>query len=193
MSKIIVDKEVIKSRKMTESQFFLLLSLYYRPSSEDYDKLIRAQLIDKNLSGSYFTTNSGGNFINDILLKSIKVPKSTMDSIEKLAESLVELFPKGKKDGTNNYWRGNKREIRDRLIVFFQRNGNYNHKDVIAATKKYVDSFGDDLTLMRTLKYFIFKKMPDGSFSYDLLTFLENLNQPDDVGTNFKTSNLIYD
>ena len=112
------------------------------------------------------------------------------DRIDELAKELQNLYPKGKKPGTNNYWRGNFPEIRDRLINFFKKVGDYPNDVVIQATKNYIDSFQGDTRLMKTLKYFISKKRMDGNIEYDLLTFIENMDSKDEDGT-LKTTRLI--
>jgi hypothetical protein len=85
------------------------------------------------------------------------------------------MFPKGKKEGTAQYWRGNKSEIYDRLINFIGNNPDITNEQIITATTKYVHSFGDNINLMRTLKYFIYKNINNNTEKVsDLLSYIEN-------------------
>lgn len=182
MKKIVIKEEVLNKRKITLNQFIALLSIYIKHNDADIEKLKVAQLIDVNLSGIPFIIPRGIKFIESIIIESMDNPKMSKEDIIELAKELRELFPTGKKPGTNNYWRGNVAEIRDRLIVFFDKHGNFDKELIIKATKKYVDSFDGDTTLMRTLKYFISKRNHDMSYSYDLLTYIENIDAKDDSG-----------
>lgn len=190
--KITIDNKMIEKLKLSKGQFFYMLSLANEISNEELDELLNTKfLISQNIStGKYFLTHSGVKVLNEILIKSQNTPKSEKDRIDKLAKELQNLYPKGKKPGTNNYWRGNFPEIRDRLINFFKKVGDYPNDVVIQATKNYIDSFQGDTRLMKTLKYFISKKRTDGNIEYDLLTFIENMDSKDEDGT-LKTTRLI--
>ena len=98
---------------------------------------------------------------------------------------MKELFPKGKKEGTQVYWRGNKREL-TRLKKFFKLYGsNYSKEQILKATKDYVESFNGLYNNMRVLKYFIWKDMrktmEDGTVQVvevsELADHLENVGQ----------------
>lgn len=106
-----------------------------------------------------------------------------------LAAKLMEIYPKGKKEGTAYYWRGNRKEIRERLQKFFKLYGEkYSDEEIIKATKAYVTSFNGNYAFMRILKYFIIKdekteneegKVVTNQIS-DLATFIENEGQEDE-------------
>lgn len=190
--KITIDNKMIEKLKLSKGQFFYMLSLANDISNEELDELLNTKfLISQNIStGKHFLTYSGVKVLNEILIKSQDTPKLEKDRIEELARELQNLYPQGKKPGTNNYWRGNFPEIRDRLINFFKKVGDYPNDVVIQATKNYIDSFQGDTRLMKTLKYFISKKRMDGNIEYDLLTFIENMDSKDEDG-DLKTTRLI--
>lgn len=129
-----------------------------------------------------------------ILLESDKsVPKP--DRCETLAIQLRELFPKGVKSGSAA-WRGNLREITLKLQKFFKLYGNkWTDEQIVAATKRYIESFNGNYTYMRILKYFILKntrKINEDGIGFteetsDLATCLEN---PEDITTMDWTTDL---
>ena len=112
------------------------------------------------------------------------VPKE--DVLDNLASKLMELYPQGKKAGTTSYWRGNKKEIREKLQKFYKLYGNkFTDEQIIEATRKYVASFNGNYSYMRVLKYFIIKdektENSEGRCSInqvsDLATLIENAGQ----------------
>lgn len=107
-------------------------------------------------------------------------------------KSLQNIFPKGKKEGTNIYWRGNSSEVRKKLEVFIAKNPHITKDDILDATKRYVQSFNGNYSYMRTLKYFILKnENKNGEINYtsDLLTFIENKSN-EEQSFNFSNSEL---
>ena len=48
-----------------------------------------------------------------LLLSDNEVPKE--DRLDALAVALMEIFPKGKKEGTSVYWKGNKKDTPNRI------------------------------------------------------------------------------
>ena len=112
------------------------------------------------------------------------VPKE--DVLDNLASKLMELYPRRKKAGTTSYWRGNKKEIREKLQKFYKLYGNkFTDEQIIEATRKYVASFNGNYSYMRVLKYFIIKdektENSEGRCSInqvsDLATLIENAGQ----------------
>lgn len=128
-------------------------------------------------------TSKGIDTLNAVLSDSIVDSKKPEADIEELAQQLKDLFPKGKKLGTNNYWAEGKALIVKRLKCFFTKYGLYSNESIIEATKKYVDSFKGDYAWMKTLKYFIYKEVKGlgGNIesTSDLLTYLENKEEED--------------
>lgn len=113
------------------------------------------------------------NIIESVLLNSDEtVPKIT--ELDDLVTQLRELFPKERKpdhSGVPKYpYRGNRKDITQRLQKFFKLYGEYSYDDILECTKRYVDSFKYDKTYMKILPYFIMK---DGESQ--LATELENM------------------
>lgn len=196
---VTINSDIIKENGLTLNQFIFLLSINNRPSAEEITALHKdMELLNRSLDGSKIKiSKKGADLIDKIIIESIQndpKKKATVTAnknrILALAREMQELYPKGRKPGTNNYWRGNISEITDRLTVFFKKFGDYTDEQIINATKKYIDSFNGDYQLMKTLKYFISKKNPDSSFQYDLLTFIENYDSKD-TGGDLKTSRLV--
>lgn len=194
--KITIDDKVLSKYKLTKEQFFFMLSLVYKVDDSAIDSLLKKKFYISQSYGAgcvpqhnYFLAHAGVDVVNKILLESEHLGTNQKERLDNLAKSLQALYPEGKKAGTNNYWRGNVPEIRDRLQMFLKRFDDYPDEVIIKATENYVESFNMDTRLMKTLKYFISKKRDDGSTEYDLLTFIENIDSSNtDV---LKTTTLI--
>lgn len=105
------------------------------------------------------------------------------DRLKELAIKMKEIYPKGKKFGTNFYWSDGIVLIMRRLKVFFAKYGTeFSDEQILDATKRYVEDKLDDPT-MRLLKYFIFKEGIGNSGEVeptsDLLTYIENADDDD--------------
>lgn len=94
--------------------------------------------------------------------------------VNELALRMIELYPKGMKDGTSLPWRGNYKEVKDRLQLFRKSYGHgWSDDEVVEATRSYISSFTDS-TYMRTLKNFIFRYDINGMSESLLASVLEN-------------------
>lgn len=195
MSKITIDFNKVEELGLEKGEFLYLLALNTPINMEGLDRLATELfMINRSIDGrSIKLTPKGVDIINRVLIDSVeeKKPRIYKKRVGKLIDAMREYYPRGRKDGTNAYWRGNRPELIDRMTVFFRRHGDYPDEVVLAATKAYVDSFGDNTRLMKTLKYFISKKNVDGTFEYDLLTFIENLDDIDEGNSELKTTRLI--
>ena len=150
------------------------------------DKLVNNEMLVKSESSEdYFITCRWDSVVNDILLSADpKVPSE--DSILDLATKLMNLFPAGKKDGTPYYWKGNKKDIKEKLQKFYKLYGQkYTEDQILSATESYVKSFNGNYKFMRLLKYFIWKAdkkiNEEGSYYVEevseLATYIENAGQ----------------
>ena len=176
-----IDEGVLDKYNLTHPQFFLLAMSKFNYTKEDIDVLTERGLIGDTYNpdiaaNAYFATDAGLEAIRGILSESIKLTKEEKDSLNDLASQMAELFPKGKKSNTTKYWRGNSGLVKQKLKIFFKKYGHFSNEVILEATKKYIESFGDNLTLMRTLPYFIEKNNES-----ELLTTIENL---EDVAPN---------
>lgn len=154
-------------------QFCYLLSLRCRINQEDFKKLIDDRYVLLT-EGKIALSGKGFNAVSEILRLSTVVDVA-LDDVKNLAAAMAEVFPKGKKIGTNKYWKGNSALVVKKLTSFLKRYGKFPPETILRATEAYVKSFGDDTSLMRILPYFIEK---DGES--DLLTFIENLGDIED-------------
>lgn len=193
-----IDDRVLKKYGLSPAQFFYLLYISQKPTipevkelSEIYfyiSKMPTADIFNKD-DYKYFLSNKGKVIIDTILLESDNVTSSFDTRLETLAKTLIEIFPKGLKPGTNVMWRGSLKEIKDRLHVFFKKYGQYTDEEVINATQKYVEKHQYDMKLMHALKYFIWKKISPEETKSELMAWIENSS---DMESNIlKTTQLI--
>jgi len=186
---ITINDVLIQQKELTVAEFLYLLPMYLRIDINSVDKrsLSERGFIGERLRFNtetnkierqgHFMMDKGNGLIRDILLDSDDAV-APVDSLEGLAKAMQELFPKGKKDGTNYYWRGNTPEIIRKLQIFFKRYGDIPNEQVIDATRHYVESFRDSNSpYMQLLKYFIWKDKIDGSQDSALLTYIENYSK----------------
>ena len=198
-----INKDLVESEGLTISQFILLYYInQHKPMIADAKFLldngyINCSNIEKFKTYGALPTLKGKNTVSKILNDSkgmvedeeetlfgtedIKPEKTTDDTLEKIAQQLKEVFPKGKKDGTNNYWTEGIPLISRRLKLFFKKYGNYSLDVIVDAAKRYVASFNGNYNYMRTLKYFIFKEAVNANREIEgtseLLTYIENKSE----------------
>lgn len=188
---ISINDKVCKENGITVAQ---LLALLLVKTGENIPKLLeelksKEMIVEEQslLEKTYTITQRWDNVCCNVILSSDKdVPVDT--HIEELAKALMELYPKGKKPGTNTYWRGNLKDTKLRLKKFYKLYGNkYTDAQIIEATKKYIEDH-IDLSYMRVLKYFIWKdvhKVDSEGVGYieetsDLASYIENEGQTED-------------
>lgn len=184
--KITIDEDICKKSELSLPEVLIITLI---KTGVNIQGLLKTMLEEKKLVEE--NTLYGSNLLipqrwaeecERILLSADKeVPQE--DRIQNLAKELMALFPKGKKEGTSQYWKGNTREITLKLAKFFKLYGNkYSDEQIITATKNYIDSFNGDYRFMRVLKYFIWKnvsKTNSEGVGYveecsDLAAFIEN-------------------
>lgn len=185
MTYTINEEECIKKGFTVEEVHLLILLKLGADIDELLGSMIQEEKILLTDDEYYMLTPRWNDQLALVLLDSDK-NKTPEDIIEELGEEMKELFPKGKKEGTQVYWRGNKRELTLRLKKFFKLYGsNYSKEQILKATKDYVESFNGIYNNMRVLKYFIWKDMrktmEDGTVQVvevsELADHLENVGQ----------------
>lgn len=188
--------EECKKEDIDISTFLAALSLYlneYNPQHA-FEELCFKGLVEYdgfdllNQPLNPRLSQSGVERVEAVLSRSkIANPANAEKRIQSLVKELMEIFPTGKKDGTNNmYWRCNARENTKALERFFLKYGynTYTDEDILAAARKYVSPANGDMTNVRLLKYFIIKNVRDideDGRGYtrevsDLATYLDNIN-----------------
>lgn len=169
-----INKSKLREYGVSVTSYMFMLILMYYPNTKiniNLTQILEYGFIVENDVG-YCLTQDGINFIESmeqIEVEGKKMP--TKSERFELVDKLRELFPEGKKTGTSKYWRGNRGDVGEKLKKFFEKYGVYEDDKVLEASQKYIQSFGDNKQLMRTLEYFILK---DGSS--DLATILENVD-----------------
>lgn len=189
--KITIDEAQCKKHGITYQEMFALLLI---KSCENIPKLIKGMLnnehivesVDNQMNKRYLITQRWDEVMTTILLDSEQQDADLNDKrLTALAKALMELYPQGRKEGTNRYWRGNVNDTKLKLKKFFKLYGECPDEKIIEATRKYVSSFNGDYRYMRLLKYFICKsdkkEKEDGSYYIEevseLATFIENEGQ----------------
>lgn len=131
-------------------------------------------------NGKYTLMEKGQQAIDTINFESAVPIKERCNQVS-LAKQLKNLFPRGKKPGTNQYWAEGEAVIAKRLHKFYDKYGKFDEDSIINATKKYIEGFNGDYRFMRTLKYFIYAEKINSAgeqeSTSDLLTYIENAGE----------------
>ena len=190
--KITIDEGVCEKNGIEVGELLMILIIKLGNNvSELCTQMLNKEIIvtDNNVSGNYLITQRWSDIAETVLLDSDK-DRQSVDRLENLVIQLQSIFPEGKKEGTSQYWRGNKREILLRLKKFFKLYDNtYTDEQILNATKNYVTNFNGNYNYMRVLKYFIWKDEKklheDGKIGVvevsDLANYIENADSTNDL------------
>lgn len=188
---ICISKEGCEHNNVSIGEALLLLILSNKVDLEQ----ARVSLIQKGLitaeRGDLFQqigwilTKKGNEILDFVIVDSDKVQEPE-DRLMALAKRLKEIFPKGKKEGTNYYWAEGQAIIIRRLKLFFKKYGNtYTDEQIITAAEKYVQSFNGDYTYMRLLRYFILREKVGAAGEIEgdseLINYMENAGQEENL------------
>ena len=156
--KFTVDSKKLEKIGSSISEYLvLLLTKYCQDIPKLLDEMKQQELIQTCIYGYDILSPKANKLVNDMMAyNDEKVPDA--DYIIALAKKMCQLYPSGLKPGTAISWRGNSRDIANRLIKFFAQYNAYTAEEVLDATKRYVDSFNGSYDYMRVLKYFIMKQ-----------------------------------
>lgn len=188
MSKYIVKKEQCDKYHISVAAVYYLIALYENSiiDRSTFEELGKTGYIDYrgyDENGQLISptiTEEGVHLITDIFING---DMSAMDErrFEEIATKMREIFPKGKKEGTNHMWRDSAPIIARRLKTLFKKYDKlFTERDILDATRRYVDSFNGNYQYMQLLKYFISKqKVEDGCIVEEsqLLSYLTNEDQ----------------
>lgn len=187
--KYCINPDECKNFNIGTDTFLYLLALYFeKPINKDTiieickNGLVDIDGFDINQQFLNPRLNKQGLEIVEEILANSKMAGSKEESVTKLAVSLMDIFPEGKKPETNLYWKGNIRDITLKLKAFFTKYGNrFTDEQIIEAAKDYVKSFNGNYSRMRILKYFIYKdeRRTGGEEFSDLASYIENFRQSD--------------
>lgn len=184
--KYVIDEDICKKHGISLEGFVYLLTLTLnKPITQETLKEVwnlGAIVVNKTENSKIVLASldkRGEDIVTEILEDSAITNSSTdVDRFIKLAEKLIELYPKGKKPGTAYMWRDSKIVIAKRLKSLCDRTKTvFSDEQAVNATKRYVESFNGNYTYMQLLKYFISKRqIIDGSIEEvsQLLSYIEN-------------------
>ena len=183
--KLIIDSDACLNNGTCIGEVLLLYEYALKISPES----MKQSLIDKgyitsagNLFDRYTATDKAVKLLDNVLADS-SVDDDT--KITELATKLKELYPKGKKEGTNQFWADGVSIIVKRLKIFYKKYGFYDNDTIIKATENYIKSFNGDYRFMKTLKYFLWSekvnKAGEVEPTSDLLTYIENASEIDEL------------
>jgi len=192
--KYIIDSEVCEKHGVSLETVLYLLALFLgkpigQKTVQEAWHLGAIMAHDTDSNGNITTVSlekHGAEIVHDIISDSTYTPTGE-DRYLKLAEQLIELYPKGKKEGTAYMWRDSKSVIPKRLETLANKlekttGETFTDEQAINATKAYVASFNGNYTYMQLLKYFISKRnIIDGvtEETSQLLSYIENEGQVD--------------
>lgn len=188
---VCLSKEGCQKNNVSIGEALLLLSIHNNADLDVAQKeLIRKGYItaDRNdlfQQVGWRLTNKGTEVIDSVIVDSDKKSKPD-ERLTQLATRLKEVFPKGKKDGTNYYWADGVALIIRRLKLFFRKYGDtYTDEQIVKAAEKYVQGFNGNYTYMRLLKYFIFKEKVGAAGEVEgdseLISYIENAGQEENL------------
>lgn len=192
---ICLSKSGCEKNNISFDEVILLFSIHNNINlnlENAYNELIKKGLITAKRDNlfqqdGWRVTKKGNEILDSVIIDSGKKQESE-DRLQYLATKLKEVFPKGKKDGTNYYWADGVALIVRRLKLFFKKYGYaeaYSDEQIIQATSKYVEGFNGNYTYMRLLKYFIFKEKVGAAGEIEgdseLINYIENAGQEESL------------
>ena len=182
-----INQEACRKWGLTVPELLVLLLVKTDVGITDtINNMLKKEML-KDFGGELFITERWNNAADSAILDADDAIPDDIE-VEKLVEQLMNCFPIGKKEGTNIYWKNNKKDNILRVKKFYKKYGSaYSIEDIVKATQRYVESFNGRWEYMRVLKYFIWKdakKEDENGKLYieqtsDLATYIENLNQTD--------------
>lgn len=198
MTTVCLNKKAAQQNGITIDEALLMLVIHNKADLEGAERaliqkgLITAERNDLFQQVGWRLTNKGTEVLDSVIMDSDK-EQEPQDRLIQLATKLKEVFPKGKKDGTNYYWADGVALIVRRLKLFFKKYGNkFTDEQIIQAAEKYVQGFNGNYQYMRLLKYFIFKEKvgANGEVEGDseLISYIENAGQEEDLRNDWTSS-----
>ena len=198
MTTVCLNKKAAQQNGITIDEALLMLVIHNKANLEGAERaliqkgLITAERNDLFQQVGWRLTNKGTEVLDSVIMDSDK-EQEPQDRLIQLATKLKEIFPKGKKDGTNYYWADGVALIVRRLKLFFKKYGNkFTDEQIIQAAEKYVRGFNGNYQYMRLLKYFIFKEKvgANGEVEGDseLINYIENAGQEENLRDDWATT-----
>ena len=182
--KFIFDTDKIEKFGINGDTFIYLISLYLKcPITEDtFIKANKQGYTIKHESTAFppYTISKQGIFKTEQhFLNSEMTVTSKGESLEDIANAMREVYPSGRKAGTNYMWRDSTAVIAQRLKALVKKyNVSFTKEEAVDATRRYIAGFNGNYTYMQILKYFISKQKPvegaPAEQNSQFLSYLEN-------------------
>ena len=198
MITICLNKKAAQQNGITIDEALLMLIIHNKANLEIAEKaliqkgLITAERNELFQQTGWRLTNKGNEMLDSVIMDSDK-EQEPQDRLIQLATKLKEIFPKGKKEGTNYYWTEGVVLIVRRLKLFFKKYGNkFTDEQIIQAAEKYVQGFNGNYQYMRLLKYFIFKEKIGANSEVEgdseLISYIENAGQEESLSSDWTST-----
>ena len=179
--KLTVDSKACEKNNLTFNEFIVLyINAKKINLQETMNSIVQKGIAGKDLfdESALILSSKTKQLIDKVILDSDITVQNNSERIKALAKTLQEIYISGKKDGTQDYFKGSSSEIEQKLKRFFMEYGEFTDEQIINATKRYVESFNGNYKFAQLLKYFISKKV-DGERGSRLLSYIENDGQKD--------------
>lgn len=182
---LVINEAILEQHNMTIEEYFVL---YIAAKDIDVGKLqqsvIAKGFANKDLfyDNKLILSNEVKKLLEDIIIDSTDTKDISEEFYIDLAKQLKELYPTGRKAGTNYMWRGTTVEIAKKLKTLVVKYGyKLNKEEILNVTKEYVASFNGNYKYMPLLKYFILKAKTDADGNTEvispLMSLIENKGQ----------------
>lgn len=183
-----INERLLEQYNLSVEEFLILYicSKNYN-IKELLDTVIAKGYADKDVFNEYRAVVSDNNkdLIANIIINSDKKVINKEKDFLMLANKMRDLYPSGKKPGTNYPWKDSSIVIAQKLKTLVAKFGcSFTEEEALEATKKYIESFNGNYTYMQLLKYFILKTdKPTGDIKSDFMSLIEN---KEEVENNFE-------
>lgn len=182
---LVINEAILEQHNMTIEEYFVL---YIAAKDMDIGKIqqsvIAKGFANKDLfyDNKLILSNEVKKLLEDIIIDSTDTKDISEEFYIDLAKQLKELYPRGRKAGTNYMWRGTTVEIAKKLKTLVVKYGyKLNKEEILNVTKEYVASFNGNYKYMPLLKYFILKAKTDADGNTEvispLMSLIENKGQ----------------
>lgn len=179
--KITITERSLAKQGLTIKDFGILM-YYMGGGNQNLVPEITKKLLKKNLITNPSLDIYEYNKDRDVEIRSWYIngnSHSEPERFESLALKMMNLFPKGSKCA-GHPWRSNKVTVAQKLsTLHYKFSVDLDEEKVLAATKRYIDSFHGNYQYMQCLNYFILKR--DLIRMEDMSALSSYLEQGEDV------------
>ena len=185
---ITINEKILEQYNLSVEEFLILYicSKNYN-IKELLDTIIAKGYADKDVFNEYKAVVSDNikELIANIIINSNKKVIDKEKDFLILANKMRDLYPSGKKPGTNYPWKDSSIVIAQKLKTLVVKFGcSFTEEEALEATKRYIESFNGNYTYMQLLKYFILKtEKSTGDIKSAFMSLIEN---KEDIKNNFE-------